>query len=284
MISITGATGHIGGEALRILRESGVPVRALVRSEASAARVDASEVAVADYTDPEALAAALHPGDQVFMVSMYMSHDERLGAHENFVAAAAAADVAHIAYLSFINAAADAEFAHGTSHYETEKLIEASGVPFTFLRTSLYQATVPLLYVNGLCAAPAGAGATSWVSRRDCGAAVAAVLRDGAAHTGMTYDLTGPESLTMDETSERINRLLGLDFRYRHEDDFERLGTRGLPDPVELKPARRSAFTSMALGEQALVTDDIETLTGLPATPLDRHVLNYREQFTDPRD
>lgn len=283
MITISGASGNVGGEAARIFREAGVPVRAIVR-RASAAALRGHDVIVADYGSPSSLRAAIGPGDQVFMVSVYEGHAERLVKHQNFIDAASDAGAQHLVYLSFINAAADAEFSHAVSHYDTEQLIIRSGLPYTFLRTSLYQASVPWFYVDGVCEAPAGDGAASWVSRRDVGAAVAAVLRDPSAHAGATYSLTGPEALTMVETTERINALLGLDFRYADIDEYENLGVRGLPDPVGMKSYRRSCFTSIAVGQQSLVTDHIQRLTGVAPARIDRHILTYPEQFTDPKD
>jgi uncharacterized protein YbjT (DUF2867 family) len=278
VIVITGATGHVGGEAARLLIESGVAVRLLVRDAKRAAHFGAAEVLEGDFADPQRVADALNPGDRVFMVSLYETHDERLRKHSAFVEAAGQADVAQLAYLSYVNAATDAVFIHSVSHAETEDMIRASGVPFTFLRTSLYQASSPHMFDQGLCAAPAGSGTTSWVSRRDIGAAIAGALRT-SGHEGKTYNLTGPEALTFGQTADRINSLLGTKLAYEDVDDFDRLLTKGLPDPVAMKESRRSCFYSIRADEMSLVSEDIRVLSGVAAAPLDRHILNYREQF-----
>lgn len=278
MIVLTGASGHVGGEATRILRESHNDVRLLTRNPAGVEHFTGAHIIAGDYTDPNKLAEAITPGDCVFMVSIYETHDERLRQHQMFVDVAAAADVSQLVYLSFINASTDAVFIHSVSHAETEDMIRDAGIPFTFLRTSLYAASVPDFYVDGACDAPGGTGAASWVSRRDIGASVAAVLRQ-KGHEGKTYNLTGPEALTLEETSDRVNSLLGLKLSYRDIDDFENLGTKGLPDPVAMKQSRRSCFLSIAAGEQDLVSDDIERLTGVPAFNVNRHALNYPENF-----
>ena len=278
MIVITGATGHVGGEAARLLSESGVEVKLLVRDAKRAAHLGAAHVVEGDFADPQRVADALNPGDRVFMVSLYETHDERLRKHSAFVEAAGQADVAQLAYLSFINAATDAVFIHSVSHAETEDMIRASGVPFTFLRTSLYQASAHHMFDEGLCVAPAGNGAASWVSRRDIGAAVAGALRT-PGHEGQTYNLTGPEALTFGQTADRVNRILGTHLAYEDVDDFDRLLTKGLPDPVAMKESRRSCFYSIRADEMSLVTDDIRALSGVAAVPIDRHILNYREQF-----
>ena len=278
VIVITGATGHVGGEAARLLIESGVEVRLLVRDAQKAAHLGAAEVLEGDFADPQRIADALNPGDRVFMVSLYETHDERLRKHSAFLEAAGQADVAQLAYLSFVNAATDAVFIHSVSHAETEDMIRESGVPFTFLRTGLYQSGAPLMFDQGLCAAPGGNGSVSWVSRRDIGAAVAGALRT-TGHEGQTYNLTGPEALTFGQTADRINSLLGTKLAYEDVDDFDRLLTKGLPDPVAMKESRRSCFYSIRADEMSLVTDDIRHLSGVAAAPIDRHILHYREQL-----
>jgi uncharacterized protein YbjT (DUF2867 family) len=58
-VLVTGAAGHVGGIGrllVEILRDRGVPVRAVVRSDdarAAALRLRGTEVAVADLTRPE---------------------------------------------------------------------------------------------------------------------------------------------------------------------------------------------------------------------------------------
>jgi NAD(P)H dehydrogenase (quinone) len=116
------------------------------------------------------------------------------------------------------------------------------------------------------------------VSRRDIGAAVAGALRT-SGHEGTTYNLTGPEALTFGQTADRINSLLGTKLAYEDVDDFDRLLTKGLPDPVAMKESRRSCFYSIRADEMSLVTDDIRQLSGVAADPIDRHILHYREEL-----
>ena len=46
---------------------------------------------------------------------------------------------------------------------------------------------------DGVIRGPAGDGRVGFVARDDIADAAVAVLLDGAAHDGQTYDLTGPE-------------------------------------------------------------------------------------------
>jgi NAD(P)H dehydrogenase (quinone) len=61
MFAILGATGKAGGAAARVLRQRGLPVRAIVRDRAKAQELAAlgCEIAVADFSDRAALAKAI---------------------------------------------------------------------------------------------------------------------------------------------------------------------------------------------------------------------------------
>jgi uncharacterized protein YbjT (DUF2867 family) len=65
-VLVTGATGNTGGPLVELLLRKGVPVRAMVRSEAAAARFAGTPV-VADFDDPAAVAAALADHAAAFM-------------------------------------------------------------------------------------------------------------------------------------------------------------------------------------------------------------------------
>ena len=70
MILITGATGTIGREVVRLLAAGGQTVRAMTREPARAASVPPGvEVVRADFDDPESLLAAAEGAKAVFLLS-----------------------------------------------------------------------------------------------------------------------------------------------------------------------------------------------------------------------
>ena len=93
---------------------------------------------MADYGDPGSLAAALREGDRVFMVSVHEGYERRVALHDSFVTAAAAAKVAQVVYLSFLNAGPEATFVHARSHGATEEMLERSGIPYVAVRNGMY--------------------------------------------------------------------------------------------------------------------------------------------------
>jgi NAD(P)H dehydrogenase (quinone) len=279
MIVITGSTGHVGGEAARLLAAQGHPLRLLVRNPSKAPALKGAQAVAGEYGDSDSLARALRPGDSVFMVSMHVAHDERLRLHRIFVEAAARAKVAHLVYLSFLNASHDSVFVHSQSHASTEDMIKASGLPYTFVRTSLYTNVIGEFHIDGLMRAPGGAGRVSWVTREDCGAAVAGVL-GSRGHEGKTYNATGPEALSLAESSAKVREVLGHPYRYEDSDDTSLLTKAGIPDWAI--PIRRTCFQAIARGELATVGDALPLLAGRPATSVASYIASHPQLFPAP--
>ena len=76
----------------------------IVRDPARAPDLPGGEVVVATLRRSGALAAALDPGDRVFMVSMHAPVDERLALHRSFVEVAVRRGVDRVVYISYVSA------------------------------------------------------------------------------------------------------------------------------------------------------------------------------------
>jgi uncharacterized protein YbjT (DUF2867 family) len=207
----------------------------------------------------------------VLMVSASETAD-RVDQHRTFVDAAAAAGVDHLVYISFYGAAPAATFTLARDHWATEQHIRAHGLPATFLRDNLYADFMPALVgQDGIIRGPAGDGTVAAVAQRDIADAATAVLLDPADHLGRTYDLTGPESLTLSEIAEILSAVTGRTVTYRHETIEEAYATRaGYAAPGWQVDAWVSTYTAIAAGELAGVTTTIADLTGHPATALEQ--------------
>jgi NAD(P)H dehydrogenase (quinone) len=190
--------------------------------------------------------------------------------HRTFVGAAAAAGVGHLVYTSFVGAAPDAVFTLGRDHWATEEHIRASGLPFTFLRDSLYADFLPMMAgEDGVIRGPAGDGRAALVAQDDIASAAAAVLRSYPEHAGRTYDMTGPEAITLTEAAATVTEVTGRPTRFENEALDEAYASRavyGAPDwQVE---AWVSTYTSIASGELSAVSNDVARLTGHQPTSL----------------
>ncbi len=311
MLAVTGATGQVGGRVAARLAKLGRKQRLIVRDPARAPNLPNAEVVPASsYGDAAAMGRALSGVDTLFLVSAQdrMGVAQRSAAEKNpnpsydrttqqvtAVDAAAAVGVRRIIYLSFLNAAADSTFVLARDHFHTEEHIRALGMPFTFLRMSLYTEHVPVhVSDDGVIRAPAGEGRAAWVTRDDLADVAVAVMTE-SGHEGCTYDVTGPEALTMLETAERLSYATGRKITYQaqtpHEartrhttsgmDKFEaeqiRLTGSGLDDyGVEVWVTH---FLQIATGELATVSDAVPKLAGHPAQSLAEYLEKHPESY-----
>ncbi|WP_232664960.1 SDR family oxidoreductase [Pseudonocardia sp. TRM90224] len=210
-VLVTGATGNTGSALLDLLVERGVPVVAMVRSESGRAKVRADvPVVVADFDDPEAVAAALTGVRAAYLVTP--SSERAQEQQERFAELAAAAGVRHLVKLSQLAAAEDSPVRFLRYHAAVERRIRELGIGYTFLRPNLY--FQGLLNFSGSIAAqgtffaPIGDAKISAVDVRDI-AAVAAVALTEPGHEGRTYTITGPAALTHAEMAAEIGAATG---------------------------------------------------------------------------
>lgn len=269
LVVLTGSTGRLGGRVARRLADAGIPLRLLVRDPARAPDLPGADVQVAEYRDGAAVRRALDGAGTVFMVSAAENQD-RLGEHESFVDAAADAGVGQLVYTSFCAAAADSVFTLGRDHWATEEHIKARGVPYTFLRDNLYADFLQLMVGDdGVIRGPAGDGRVSAVARADVADVATAVLLSPADHLGKTYNLTGPEALSLAEIAQVLTAGLGRDIRYVEETVAEAYESRAVYGaPAWEVDGWVSTYTSIASGAQAFVSPDVELVAGHPATSL----------------
>jgi uncharacterized protein YbjT (DUF2867 family) len=262
-LAVTGSTGHLGGLVARQLADAGCPQRLLVRDLGRAPELADAVPAIVTYADPVLAKAALEGVKTLFMVSAAEAED-RLQQHCTFVDAAAAAGVQHIVYTSFFGAAADSTFTLGRDHFATEERIRASGMDFTFLRDNFYLDFLPLLAgVDGVIRGPAGDGVMAAVARADVARSAVTVLRDPALHIGRTYDLTGPEDLSLARAAELLSAGTGRTITFHNETLEEAYASRasyGAP-PWQVD-AWVSTYTAIAAGELAGPTSAVHELTG----------------------
>jgi NAD(P)H dehydrogenase (quinone) len=311
VLAIAGAGGQVGRRVAERLAVLGLAQRLIVRDPSRAPRVPGAETAIAaSYGDAVSMQRALTGVHKLFLVSARdrfgVAHIsakngvkpppyDRLQQQITAVNAAIAAGVEHIVYLSVLNASADATFILAHDHFHTEEHIRAAGVPFTFLRAGLYTENVPhSVSEDDVIRAPAGEGRAAWVTRDDIADVAVAVLA-GSGHEGRTYDVTGPEALTMDETARRLSAAVGRKIVYRIQTPEEARNTRSTSRLEQFEAERRmltghglddyevevfvTHFLQIAAGELAQVSDTVPRLTGHPAQSLADYLQQHPESY-----
>ncbi len=275
MITVTGASGHLGRLVVEDLLARGVPageIAAVVRSPEKASALAARGVRVrrGDYTDPQSLTAALAGTDRLLLVSS-SEVGQRVAQHRNVIEAATAARVGLIAYTSILRADTSG-MALAAEHKATEELIRESGLPFVFLRNGWYieNYTENLAPARqfGVIYGSAGTGRIAAATRTDYAAAAAAVLT-GSGHERAVYELGGDHPFTMADLAAAVTAATGTQVAYTDvpaEEYVTILVGAGVPEPF----AQILADSDVGVARGDLDTDssDLPKLIGRPTTPL----------------
>lgn len=272
---IPATSGHLGRLTVQELLRRGVSpdqVVAGARNIDAIADLAASGVRTAriDYDDPATVEAALSPDDTFVLVSG-KDLAIRYRQHADAIAAAGRTGAGHLIYTSALHADSSPS-ALAASHAATERVVRASGLPFTLLRmgwyTENYQGSIPSVQATGVLLSSVGDGRVASATRQDLAEAIAVVLTtDG--HHGRTYELSGDTAWSYDDLAAALAEVLGRDVTHqslRPEQRVQALTDAGLPPEVAQMVAGIDA--DIAAGAFAFTDGDLSRLVGRPTTPL----------------
>ncbi len=223
-ILVTGSTGTIGTQVLAFLEGTGADVRALTRTPENA-HFPASVMAVkGDLTDIDSIRAALQGISTLFLLAP--NAPDELTQAMLTLAAARAAGVKGIVYLSVFKGEAYADVPHFASKMTVERMIYAVGLPVTILRPAYFMQNdlrqKDALLGGGVYGMPIGDEGISMVDIRDIGEATAKeLLRRERAHAPLpleTYELVGPDVVTGARISALWSDVLGRPIGYAGND------------------------------------------------------------------
>lgn len=216
-IAVTGASGQLGRLAIAHLKTLTDPATIVALARDPARLSDLGVTARAfDYTRPDRMAEALR-GVQTLALISSSDFNDRVGQHRNVIQAAKAAGVSRIIYTSILRADASPMLI-AADHRETEKAIEASGIPATILRNGWYTenwtSTLQRSIGSGAVIGAAGAARFTPAVRADLAEALAIVAAD-ASHAGQIYELAGDEGFTLADLAAELSRQTGKDLPYK---------------------------------------------------------------------
>lgn len=279
-ILITGATGNIGRQILSQLPAKGLQVRALVHNADVPGLPPHVEVVRGDLTLPETLDHCLDAVDTVFLVWVAPSEAvapalERIAKRaRRIVFLSAPLKTAHPFFQQPNPSRARAEL--------VERLIETSGLKWTFLRPGMFAANALLWWAPQIRAGdvvrwPYLAVPTAPIHERDVGAVAVRILCEDA-HSGAEYVVTGPQSLSQFEQIATIGTVLGrsLQIEEMSPDDWLRELPPNLPSFVA--KYLLDAWAA-GIGRPAFVTSTAAELTGSPVRTFLEWATDHAAQF-----
>jgi len=206
MILITGANGKTGRAVIRALSSKGEEIRALVHKTEhilGLKSLGAMEVFVGDMMDQEAINAAFKGVRAAYHICPAVNPNEvRIG--EIAIEAARSAKIGHFVYHSVLHSILQ-DLPHHQKKFMVEELVVNSGIPYTITQPAILMQNIlegwKLLIEKGIFEQRFF---TSEVTRicmvdlEDLAEAISTILMK-PGHTGATYELCGPENLSMDD-------------------------------------------------------------------------------------
>ena len=213
LVTVFGGGGFVGRYVVQALLKAGARVRLAERSPKNAyylkAQANLGQITyiAADITRPETLAPAVAGADAVVnLVGSFadMQHIHVDGAR-NLAEASAAAGVGAFVHLSAIGADSESRSAYGRTKGDGEAAVRAAFPKAIIVRPSIIFGREDAFInrfaglIRALPIVPIIGGATKFqpVFAGDVGDAVASVLANLSAHGGKTYELGGPQVLSM---------------------------------------------------------------------------------------
>ena len=265
-ILVIGGTGNVGRHVVSQLAATGARFRAMTRTPDSVRLPREVDVVRGDLTAPKTLDRCLQDIDTVFLVwvappAAAADALERIAKHARRIVFLTAPLKTPHPFFQQPNPARDAA-------ERIERLIETSGLEWTFLRAGMFAGNArhfwgPQIRAGDVVRWPCLDAPTAPTDERDLAAvAVRALCED--RHAGADYVVTGPQSLTQAEQVHTIGRAIGRSLRVEQMSPDEARS--------ELLPVLGSSTVvntllnawAAAIGQPAFVTSTFAELTGTP--------------------
>ena len=225
-ILVTGATSMVGHEVVKELSSTtrDVSIKAGGRSIENvkkAINFDRTEPIQIDYYKPETLREALKDVDRVFIVTPFQSDMVELSSNL-LKAIKVTRKIKQIVKLSVLRGEnPDHGIIANTLHRRAEKMIEISGIPYTFLCPTFFMQSFATFFPQkikeqGTFYLPAGDGKVSFVDVRDIAAIAVEALTNNndGIHNGKAYNITGPEAISFAQAARILSEQVGKKISY----------------------------------------------------------------------
>lgn len=282
-VLITGATGAVGRLVVQRLVTEGARVRAVSRSPRGAALPYGVEVVQGDPRRPDAMAEHFVGVEAVFLYSRTFGDSA-----DRLLALAAERDVSRVVALSAMNIDDPVELQpsrqRGDRNREAEEAAVASGLAWTSLRASSFAGNTLQAWGGQIRAGDVvryvHAGfRESLLDERDLAeVAVRALLTDELVNRRL--ELTGPESLSHEQTVAVIAAALGRPLRFEELPTSAvaaRLVGTGLPEAFVR--ALMARYDHYADRDQHPPTGEVARVLGHPARTYGDWVADHLDAF-----
>jgi uncharacterized protein YbjT (DUF2867 family) len=276
-ILVTGASGTVGREVVRLLVEAGAEVRASRHHAGDAGDLPAGALPVdVDFDSPATLDAACRGAGAVYLLTPQVPSAT---AYVRAIVDAACRNGVERIVRHSMHDAPHGRDALSRWHREAEEIVVSSGLGYAILRPNAFMQNFVTIYAptirrQGFFRLPLGEARLSSVDTRDVAAVAAAVLLSGE-HDGAAYVLTGPEPLTGEEMAATVAAEIGRPVEYIDEPEDAGRPPAGA-ESIVASAALVELSAEMRAGNLAAVSGDFERLAGRPPATFATFAADHR--------
>jgi uncharacterized protein YbjT (DUF2867 family) len=263
MIIVTGATGNVGRELVKLLHQQGQPVVAITRTLNPDGPRDGQ--VIGDPSDPQSLIPALNSAKAIYLnpATLGDSLPELLA----FAVTHGVERVVLQSALTVTHPIGAPRFAAQFKH--NEDLVKASGLEWTVLQCAYFNANAPRVWgaqirSSDVVRGAYGAAKTFSIHERDI-AEVALHALTTITHAKKNLVLTGPEAISELEKVQRIGESIGRSLVWEEvppEMISQAMRAQGLPESVA---ERMLAYLLDCTRQPEPSTDTVRQVLGRPA-------------------
>lgn len=284
IITVTGSTGTIGGELVRLLSAAGAPTRAVYRSTKNTQPLRGVVWLRADLRDESVLEPILAGTTRLFLLS---GNEAGFGKLQiDTLRVAERLGVQHVVKLSALGASNHSNSAIAREHWEVEQAMQQSTLPWTMLRPHAFMQNwlsdvAESVRAEGVIYSPIADGRVPFIDTRDIAAVAAKVLLDPDAHAGRRYFLTGGEAVGLADVAAVLSEVTGRAVTYRPismDEARARMQARGLPAQL-IDAMLAIAEYQKAGGATSKVSDSVQRILGRPPRTIRDFARDYADHF-----
>jgi uncharacterized protein YbjT (DUF2867 family) len=284
LITVTGSTGAIGSELVRLLSNASVATRAVLRDWTKIRRLEHVVWLQADLRDETLLEPTLSGTTRLFLLS---DNEPGFGAMQiAVIRAAERLGVAHVVKLSALGASDHSSSSIAREHWEVEQVLQNTGMSWTILRPHAFMQNwlgdvAESVRIEHTIYAPIDDGRVPFIDTRDIAAVASEVLLHPEAHVGRRYFLTGGEAVGYADLATALSTATGTTVTYRPismDDARARAEQRGVSPPL-IDAMLAIAAYQKAGGPTARTSDSVDRILGRPPRTIVDFARDYADRF-----
>jgi uncharacterized protein YbjT (DUF2867 family) len=285
IVTVTGSTGTIGAELVRLLSSRQLPTRAVLRDTTRIRALPHVAWMQADLRDVDVLEPALAGTTRLFLLT---GNDAGFAKTQiQIIEAATHLNVEHVVKLSALGASDHSKSAIAREHWDVEQALQRSGLRWTILRPHAFMQNwlgdvAESVRAEAVIYSPIGDGRVPFIDARDIAEVAFEALVNPEAHADRKYFLTGGEAVGMADLTQVISEATGTAVAYQAismDEARSRMQARGIsPEMIEATIA--IAAYQKAGGATATVSDKVARILGRPPRSIRDFVRDYASHFT----